>query len=94
MTGPVHGNESSALAVVVQELARVLEIPADQLSPDDRLAYLPNVDSLRLLDAITAVENTSRVKLSEDDLVTARTVAQLAALVESAEAAAVERDRS
>ncbi|MEU7475002.1 acyl carrier protein [Lentzea sp. NPDC042327] len=94
MTGPVHGNESSALAVVVQELARVLEIPADQLSPDDRLAYLPNVDSLRLLDAITAVENTSRVKLSEDDLVTARTVAQLAALVESAEAAAVEGDRS
>ena len=94
MTEPVHDNEAPALTVVVQQLARVLEIPADQLSPDDRLAYLPNVDSLRLLDAITAVENMSRVKLSEDDLVTARTVAQLAALVESAKTADAKRDRS
>lgn len=94
MTELVHDNEPSALTVVIQQLARVLEIPADQLAPDDRLAYLPNVDSLRLLDAITAVESMSRVKLSEDDLVTARTVAQLAALVESARTTDAKRDRS
>ncbi|QKV74035.1 acyl carrier protein [Amycolatopsis sp. Hca4] len=66
--------------VLTGQLARVLEIPPDRIRPEDQLAYLPNVDSLRLLDAIAGAEDALRTKVDEDDLVGVRTVAELAAL--------------
>jgi acyl carrier protein len=70
------------MELLTGQLARVLEIPPERIQPDDKLAYLPNVDSLRLLDAIAGAENELRTKVDEDDLVSVRTVAELAALFE------------
>jgi acyl carrier protein len=73
----------TAIEFLIGQLARVLEIPPERIQPDDKLAYLPNVDSLRLLDAIAGAEEEMRTKVDEDDLVGVRTVADLAALLES-----------
>ncbi|MCG8920683.1 acyl carrier protein [Actinokineospora sp. PR83] len=72
----------NTMGLLTGQLARVLEIPPEGIRPDDMLAHLPNVDSLRLLDAVAGVEQEMGVKVNEDDLIGARTVAGLAALFE------------
>lgn len=78
--------DSETLDLLIKELARALEISAGQIGPDSRLAHLPNIDSLRLMDVVTAVEDALGTKVDEDELVAVRTVAQLAAVFPPASA--------
>ncbi|SEF38097.1 Acyl carrier protein [Amycolatopsis pretoriensis] len=71
------------LDVVVRYLAGALELPKANISQDSQLSYLENADSLRLMDAIAAIENDLDVRINGDDLVFTRTVSDLAELVEA-----------
>ncbi len=78
--GPVRTGAAAdeTLDTLRNELARVFEIPADRITPADNLAFLPNSDSLRLMDAIAGTENALSIKIDENDLVSVRTVGELA----------------
>ncbi|WP_031464878.1 acyl carrier protein [Sciscionella sediminilitoris] len=74
-------NETTeTLRVLARHLAHALELAPEDIDPAQPLTELPNVDSLRLLDAVSATQDELGVQISEEALFTARTVADLAEL--------------
>jgi acyl carrier protein len=69
------------LRVVREMIAERLGVDVTQVQPDTRLLDLPNVDSLRLLQGLLAVESHFGVSLDEEHAFVARTVEQIADLV-------------
>ncbi|SES36418.1 acyl carrier protein [Lentzea albida] len=69
--------------VVVSHLSAALGVPAADVSLDAQLTHLENASSLRLLTAVSAIEDELSLELDPDYLVRVRTVADLANLVEA-----------
>ncbi|SDP95862.1 acyl carrier protein [Lentzea jiangxiensis] len=69
--------------VVVNHLSTALDVPVAAIALDAQLTHLENASSLRLLTAVTAIEDEFALELDPDALVRVRTVADLASLVEA-----------
>ncbi|MEU7476422.1 acyl carrier protein [Lentzea sp. NPDC042327] len=69
--------------VVVGHLSAALDVPVAEIALDAQLTHLENASSLRLLTAVTAIEDEFALELDPDTLVRVRTVADLANLVEA-----------
>ncbi|MEU3766208.1 acyl carrier protein [Amycolatopsis keratiniphila] len=69
--------------MVVTHLSAALGVPAAEIALDAQLTHLENASSLRLLTAVSSVEEELSLELDPDDLVRIRTVAGLVNLVES-----------
>ncbi|MQY21666.1 acyl carrier protein [Nocardia macrotermitis] len=75
-------SESEALDLVRQKLVIVLMIQPELVEPETLLLSLPGADSLRLVHAVTLLENTTGASLLENEaMLRVRTVADLARLI-------------
>lgn len=75
-------NSRDQIVQTVREMiAQRLELDLTSVRSDTRLLDLPEVDSLRLLKGLLAVEAHFGVKVDEDRAFAARTVGEIADLV-------------
>jgi acyl carrier protein len=68
---------------IIEIVADVADVPVDQVSPDAMLADL-DIDSLRGLRIVAAVEKRWGIVVSEDSIGRIRSMADIFALVEAA----------
>lgn len=66
---------------VVEIVAEVAEVPADQIPPDAKLADL-DIDSLRALRIVAEVERRYSIVIGEEEIGTIRSMGDIFALVE------------
>jgi acyl carrier protein len=71
----------AALPAVVDALAGQTGIDAARIEPDKPLSAIPDVDSIQLLLALTAIEETYAVLIPDHFLFGTSTVRELADLV-------------
>jgi acyl carrier protein len=74
-----RGNQQM-IETVRAVLADELRIPAETITSDQPIAGLPDLDSLRLLRVVTAIEQQVGVSVDDDLLYSATTVGDLADL--------------
>lgn len=72
-----------AAGVVVRHLSTALDLPSSDITLDAQLTHLENASSLRLLDAVAAVEDELAVEIDMDELVRVKSVADFVRLVEA-----------
>ncbi|MEV6949755.1 acyl carrier protein [Streptomyces sp. NPDC051172] len=77
------------LQTVRDNLARELEIAADEVLETSRLDDLPRADSVRLLRVVSRLEREYGLEFDDDQIRDAETVADLVALVLAAQQAVV-----
>ena len=63
-------------------IAKVLEVPADDLAPTMAFRALPNADSQRLLQVILEVENAFDIEIDDDATFRIETVGEFQAAVD------------
>ncbi|WP_410870168.1 acyl carrier protein [Nocardia sp. A7] len=73
MTQSLTEQTTEIAQVLREELARLLECPADKVDLSVRLTELPGVDSMRLVQTVVACEKRWKIVLDEDELVEVRT---------------------
>ena len=75
MTSPL--DEGTVFASVAETLRAICRSPLPDLSPDVYLENVPNLDSLRLIDATVRLEQKLRVAVDTDRLAELLTIADL-----------------
>ena len=71
----------NALEKTRDVVASVLRVPAEQLGPQTILSEIAPLDSLSLAEIASALDDAFGIRLPSEDLTTAQSVADLAALV-------------
>ena len=74
-------NEGTVFAAVAETLRAICRSPLPDLTPDVTLESVPNLDSLRLIDATVRLEQKLRVSVDTDRLGELVTIADLVHLL-------------